>query len=106
MDVVAAAEAGDARAVRLLVERSRMTGRAAGLLLDVLNPDTVVVTEVGVIHRDDCLAALRNAVGADRAADVLPTSFPDSVLAVAGGSVALDVLFRDPLSVSHRVTRP
>jgi predicted NBD/HSP70 family sugar kinase len=98
--VLAAAAGGDATAVRLLLHRSRMTGRAVGLLLDVLNPDTVVVTEAGAIHREDCLAALREEVGSDRAAAVVPTSFPDSVLAVAGGSVALDVLYRDPLGMS------
>lgn len=98
--VVAAAAAGDREAVRLLVERASAVGRAARLLLDVLNPETVVVTEMGVIHREDCLAALRSGVGDERAAAVVPTSFPDSVLAVAGGSVALDVLYRDPLAVS------
>lgn len=97
MDVVLAAAAGDPVAVELLTERSRMVGRAAGLLLDVLNPETVVVTEVGVIHREDCLDALREAVGPERAPAVVPTSFADSVLAVAGGSVVLDVLYRDPL---------
>jgi predicted NBD/HSP70 family sugar kinase len=100
MHVLAAATAGDPDAVRLLVERARLVGRAAALLLDVLNPDTVVVTEVGVIHREDCLGALREEVGADRAAAVVPTSFPDSVLAVAGGSVALDEFYRDPLGAS------
>ncbi len=99
MRVVAAAAGGDPTAVRLLVERARMAGRAAGLLLDVLNPERVVVTEIGIISRADCLAALREAVGPDRAADVMPTSFPDSVLATAGGAVALDVLYRDPLRV-------
>ncbi|MGW2515979.1 ROK family protein [Streptomyces sp. NPDC001617] len=98
MHVVAAADAGDAEAVRLLVARAGAIGRAARLLLDVLNPETVVVTEVGVIHRQDCLETLRAEVGAKRAASVVPTSFPDSVLAVAGGSVALDVLYRDPLA--------
>ncbi|MFF1449516.1 ROK family protein [Streptomyces sp. NPDC058274] len=100
MHLLAAATAGDPDAVRLLVERARLVGRAAALLLDVLNPDTVVVTEVGVIHREDCLGALREEVGADRAAAVVPTSFPDSVLAVAGGSVALDEFYRDPLGAS------
>ncbi|MFF7753744.1 ROK family protein [Streptomyces sp. NPDC007971] len=98
--VVAAAAAGDAVARRLLVERARTTGRAAALLLDVLNPETVVVTEVGVLHFEDCLDALREAAGKSRSTTVLPTSFPDSVLAVAGGSVLLDALFRDPLGVS------
>ncbi|MFI0811042.1 ROK family protein [Streptomyces echinatus] len=100
MDVVAAAAGGDAVARRLLVDRARATGRAAGLLLDVLNPETVVVTEVGVSHFEDCLDALREAAGHSRAAAVLPTSFPDSVLALAGGSVMLDVLFKDPLAAS------
>lgn len=100
MHLVKAAAGGDPVAVRLLVERSRMTGRAAGLLLDILNPETVVVTEVGAMHREDCLSALREAVGAERAAAVVPSSFPDSVLAVAGGSVALDVIYRDPLAAS------
>ncbi|MGC0340739.1 ROK family protein [Streptomyces sp. SLBN-8D4] len=100
MHVVAAAAAGDPVAARLLTERARAVGRAVRLLLDVLNPETVVVTEVGVLHREDCLAALREGVGDDRAASVIPSSFPDSVLAVAGGSVALDVLYRDPLAAS------
>ena len=100
MRVVMAAAAGDPEAVRLLVERASAVGRAVRLLLDVLNPETVVVTEVGVIHREDCLSALRAGVGDERAHAVVATSFPDSVLAVAGGSVALDVLFRDPLSAS------
>ncbi|MDV9171353.1 ROK family protein [Streptomyces sp. W16] len=102
--VVAAAERGDPVAVRLLTQRARMVGRAAGLLLDILNPETVVVTELGVIHREDCLRALREEVGDARASAVVPTSFPDSVLAVAGGAVMLDVLFRDPLSVSSSVS--
>jgi predicted NBD/HSP70 family sugar kinase len=100
MHVVSAAAAGDPVAGRLLRERSRRVGRAVGLLLDVLNPERVVVTEIGAMHRADCLAALREEVGADRAATVSPISFTDSVLAVAGGSVALDVLYRDPLAAS------
>ncbi|GAA3526659.1 ROK family transcriptional regulator [Streptomyces osmaniensis] len=98
--VLRAAQDGDPVALRLLTDRARMTGRAVGLLLDVLNPETVVVTELGVLSREDCLAALRDAVGSERAAAVAPTSFADSVLAVAGGSVALDVLYRDPLGTS------
>ncbi|MEU5768691.1 ROK family transcriptional regulator [Streptomyces asoensis] len=98
MHVVAAADAGDPVAAELLRERARMTGRAVGLLLDVLNPERVVVTEVGVLYRADCLTALREEVGAERSAAVSPSSFPDSVLAMAGGAVALDVLYRDPLA--------
>ncbi|MFJ3665167.1 ROK family protein [Streptomyces sp. NPDC090106] len=98
--LVRAAAGGDATAVRLLVERSRMTGRAAGMLLDILNPDVVVVTEVGAMSRPDCLEGLREGVGGARAASVVPSSFKDHVLAMAGGCVALDVLYRDPLGAS------
>jgi predicted NBD/HSP70 family sugar kinase len=103
MRVLDAAADGDPLAVRLLVERARLVGRAAELLLDVLNPETVVVTEIGITGRQDCLSALHEAVGPDRAAAVGPTSFPDSVLATAGGAVALDVLYRDPLGSVARL---
>ncbi|MEU9097731.1 ROK family transcriptional regulator [Streptomyces sp. NPDC048361] len=103
LHVVRAAAAGNPTAVRLLVERAGMVGQAARLLLDVLNPETVVVTEVGVMHRQDCLDALREAVER-RDVLVVPSSFPASVLAVAGGAVALDVLYRDPLSVPRAPT--
>jgi predicted NBD/HSP70 family sugar kinase len=103
MHVVGAAAAGDPVAVRLLTERSRRVGRAVRLLLDVLNPERVVVTEIGIMYREDCLTALREEVEAGRAATVSPSSFLDSVLAVAGGSVALDILYRDPLGVSPEV---
>ncbi|MEU1625031.1 ROK family protein [Streptomyces sp. NPDC020096] len=109
MLVLAAARDGDPIAVRLLVERARLVGRAVGLLLDVLNPDMVVVVELGAIHREDCLTALRDEAKAHTSADidvaeaVVPTSFPESVLATAGGSVVLDVLYRDPLGVSTGV---
>lgn len=103
--VIGAANDGDPTAVRLLVERARLIGRAVGPLLDVLDPDTVIVAELGIIHRTDCLAALREEIAAytsaavDPARTVMPTSFPESVAAMAGGSVALDVLYRDPLDV-------
>ncbi|MFE6525047.1 ROK family protein [Streptomyces sp. NPDC057794] len=100
LHVVGAAAAGDAVAAGLLLERSRRLGRAVGLLLDVLNPERVVVTEIGVMYREDCLAAVREEVGPGRAGIVSAISFPDSVLAVAGGAVALDVLYRDPLAAS------
>ncbi|WP_320773038.1 ROK family protein [Streptomyces sp. CRN 30] len=100
MHVLAAAADGDRVATALLVDRARRVGRAVGLLLDVLNPERVVVTEIGAMHRKDCLAALRAEVGAERAEAVAPGSFRTSPLAVAGGAVVLDDLYRDPLGVS------
>jgi predicted NBD/HSP70 family sugar kinase len=92
------------------LERARTVGRAAALLYDVVNPEILVVTEAGVIHFPECLRALREEIAARShlcAAPehtVLPSSFDgDSVLAVAGGAVALGVLYADPLS--HAVDR-
>ncbi|CAL9555685.1 Transcriptional regulator [Actinosynnema sp. ALI-1.44] len=90
------ARARDAAAVALLRERARHVGRAAGLLLDVINPEVLVVAEAGVVHVPECLAEVRAQVG-DRAAAVVPTSFGRDVLSVAAGSVVLDAIYGSPL---------
>lgn len=45
--VIEAAERGDPRAIDLFKRRSRLAGQAARLLLDVINPDVLVVVEAG-----------------------------------------------------------
>jgi predicted NBD/HSP70 family sugar kinase len=96
------ARAGEARALELMRERARMIGRAAALLLDVLNPEVLVVTEMGVAHLPQCLADLRATVRAharlcgDEQRRIVPTSFAGSVLATAGAAVMLDSLYADP----------
>ena len=97
--VLAAAEGGDVRALALFRERARLVGRAAALLLDVLDPELLMVVEPGVSRLPECLAELRAEVAArsrvcaDPERTVLPTSFPGSALATAGGAIALDALF-------------
>ncbi|POX42530.1 NagC family transcriptional regulator [Streptomyces sp. Ru73] len=100
--LVEAAAAGDARADRLLRERARAVGRAAALLMDVLNPDLVVVTEMSSLREPAYLEEIRGAavdlshvcddpervVGPHAGRDVLP---------VAAGTVVLSPLFRRPL---------
>ncbi|MBB5959386.1 putative NBD/HSP70 family sugar kinase [Saccharothrix tamanrassetensis] len=90
------ARAGDGRAKGLLRERARHVGRAVGLLLDVINPDVLVLTEAGVVHLPECLDVVRAQVG-DRAGSVVPTSFGRDVLSVAAGSVVLDAIYGSPL---------
>jgi predicted NBD/HSP70 family sugar kinase len=98
-ELVDAALAGSAGAVALLKERARLVGRAAALLLDLFDPEVLVVAEAGVNRVPECLATLRSEVGAMSSADadvtttVHPSSFPTSVLAVAGGAVALDHVY-------------
>ena len=100
--LVAAADRGHPAAVALLQERARLVGRAAGLLLDLFDPEVLLVAEAGTNRLPACLAALRaeaaawSATGADMARTVQPTSFPDHVLAVAGAAVALDHLYAAP----------
>lgn len=103
--LVAAALAGDARALGLFIDRARLVGGAAALLLDVLNPDVVVVVEAGVANLPVCLEVLRDEVRAkswvtrDPKKTVVSTSFPQTVLATAAGAVLLDLLYRDPLTL-------
>ncbi|NUT95492.1 MAG: sugar kinase, partial [Saccharothrix sp.] len=82
----------------VLRERARHVGRAAGLLLDVINPEVLVITEAGVIDFPECLDEVRAQVG-DRAAAVVPTSFGGDVLSVAAGSVVLDAIYGSPLDL-------
>jgi predicted NBD/HSP70 family sugar kinase len=92
-----AARSGDATAKELFLERARLVGRAAGLLLDLFDPEVLVVVEAGANRMPDCLATLRAEAGPEAAAVIRRTSFPGGVLAVAGGAVALDRVYAAPL---------
>ena len=100
--VVAAAGNGHPAAVALLQERARLVGRAAGLLLDLFDPEVLVIAEAGSSRLPACLATLRaeaaawSATGADMTRTVHPTSFPGRVLAVAGAAVALGQVYAAP----------
>jgi predicted NBD/HSP70 family sugar kinase len=95
--LVEAASRGEAEAMSLLLERARLVGRAAGLLLDLFDPEVLVVAEAGVNRMPGLIAALHAEAGRDAAAIVRRTSFPGSVLASAGGAVALDRVYAAPL---------
>ncbi|QFZ18973.1 ROK family protein [Saccharothrix syringae] len=103
-DLGEAAVRGCGRATALLVERARMAARAAALLFDIVNPDVLVVTELGVIRLPECVAALRAEVTATSrvcpsASAVMASSFGEDVLGVAAGAVQLNALYADPLSI-------
>jgi predicted NBD/HSP70 family sugar kinase len=106
-----AAVNGSAGAITLLDERSRLVGRAAGLLLDLFDPEVLVVVEQGANRLPGCLATLRAEAAAwssaGAAAAIRSTSFGSEVLAVAGGAVALDEVYAAPLHVDAelRVSR-
>ncbi|MFC8509676.1 ROK family protein [Streptomyces sp. NPDC057411] len=109
--VVDAAAAGDRRADRLLRERARAVGRAVALLLDVLNPDLVVVTEQSSILNPEYLEEIRGAavdlshVCDDPERIVSPHAGP-ATLPVAAGTVVLNPLFRRPLQTLQELSWP
>ncbi|MFE9777569.1 ROK family protein [Streptomyces sp. NPDC005775] len=97
------AVAGDGRAVALFRLRARLVGRAAALLLDMFDPEVLVVVEPGAARIPQCLADLRAEVAErswicdDPERAVVPTSFTGTVPATAGGAVGLGALYVDPL---------
>ncbi|MFJ8857858.1 ROK family protein [Streptomyces sp. NPDC102451] len=105
--VVDAAAAGDRRADRLLRERARAVGRAAALLLDVLNPDLIVVTEHSSLLNPEYLEEIRGAavdlshVCGDPERIVSPHA-GTATLPVAAGTILLNPLFRRPLATVER----
>lgn len=101
--VMAAAQAGDQRAIGLMRDRARQIGVAAAPLLDVFNPEVLVVTEYGTSNFAECLELLRDEVRAhsaltgDPGRSVVASSFASNVLGVAGGAVILDAVYANPL---------
>ncbi|MFF3841069.1 ROK family protein [Streptomyces sp. NPDC001930] len=94
---------GEAVAVEVFRRRARFVGRAAAVLLDMFDPEVLVVVEPSAGRLAPCLAELRAAAAErslvcdDPERSVVPSSFTGRVLAVAGTSVALGALHDDPL---------
>jgi predicted NBD/HSP70 family sugar kinase len=107
-----AAEGGDGAARALFVARSELAGRALAPLADFLNPDVVLVVDRGAARFGEALTALRGTLAEHsflartRQPSVIVSSFMDSPLATAAGTVALDVLYRNPLAVKPRRAAP
>jgi predicted NBD/HSP70 family sugar kinase len=101
--LLAAARRGNGQAVALFLERARLVGAAAALLLDVLNPGLLVVVEPGVMYLPGCMEALRAEVGersrrpVDPGRSIIATSFGGRVGPVAAGTVILDAVYASPL---------
>ncbi len=114
--LVAAARRGDRRAVALFHERARLVGAAAALLLDVLNPELLVVTEQGIMDLPGCMETLRAEVsersrqrsrlGADPGRSIIASSFGSHALEVAAGTAILDDVYANPLRRSPVLSRP
>jgi predicted NBD/HSP70 family sugar kinase len=107
--LVAAARNGHPGAVELFRLRARLVGRAAAILLDVINPEVLVVAEGGLILLPELARQLLADLHAEISArshvcvsperTVVPSSFTPSILAVAAGAVVLDALYARPLEL-------
>jgi predicted NBD/HSP70 family sugar kinase len=101
--LLASARAGTASALHLMRERARLVGRAAAMLLDVLNPDVLVIAEAGAIRLPGCLDVMRAEVARrsrtcqDPGRVVVATSFGGDVLPVSAGAVMLGAVYANPL---------
>ncbi|MQA08393.1 MAG: ROK family protein [Pseudonocardiaceae bacterium] len=105
----AAAEAGEPGAVRLLVDRARMLGRAVGILRDIINPDLVVLGGQAITDAPDYLDELLDSFAAT---STLPgtdlveiTRFGPDVQAIAACTGLLAQLYQYPLSVLAKANR-
>ncbi|MGP9017232.1 ROK family protein [Streptomyces sp. BR1] len=101
---------GHPQAVRVLRERLRTVGRAAALLLDLINPEVLVLADSTAVFLPHLLPGLHEEVAAhshlcaDPERAVVPTSFGRRVLAVAAGAAVLDAVYRRPMEL--RTARP
>jgi len=98
-----AAIAGDRHAVAMFRQRARAVGAAAAVLLDMLNPEVLVIVEAGAMHLPGCLDVLRDearrqAAGASEP-PIAVTSFGRDVLAIAAGTVMLSEIYANPLAI-------
>jgi predicted NBD/HSP70 family sugar kinase len=101
--LLAAATAGSPRALAMFRQRATAVGAAAAVLLDLLNPEVLVVAEAGAMYLPGCLEVLREEVRRQSAGSgeppVIVTSFGRDVLAIAAGTVMLSELYANPLAI-------
>ncbi|MBC3844228.1 ROK family protein [Streptacidiphilus sp. 4-A2] len=101
--LLAAAQRGDPRALELCRERLRLIAPAVALLLDMISPEVLVLTEAVSLSLPELLPYLHEQIAArTRQAPeqlVRPSSFGPEVLAVAAGTPVLAAVHRDPLAL-------
>ncbi|MGW7680984.1 ROK family protein [Kribbella sp. NPDC054772] len=110
-DVFALAGAGDARARRLLQDRAGVVGTATATLIELLDPELVVigggvsapVDHVSVV-REVAEAKLAAGRGAAAATKILPSAFGPHALGIAAAAIMLDAVYRSPEALVPALT--
>jgi predicted NBD/HSP70 family sugar kinase len=111
-DVFALAAGGDARARRLLQDRAGVVGTATATLIELLDPELVVIGG-GVSAPVDHVAVVREVAqaklaaagrGGDATARILPSAFGPHALGIAAAAIMLDAVYRSPEALVPALT--
>jgi predicted NBD/HSP70 family sugar kinase len=99
--LVTKSRSGSAQAAALLTERAEHVGIAAGILLDLLDPDLLILGG-GLLqtpeHLDALRAAAANRLSRPQAAErIVPTGLGEGALVRGSGSLPMHAFFSDPL---------
>jgi predicted NBD/HSP70 family sugar kinase len=102
-DVFTLAVNGDARARRLLQERAALVGTATATLIELLDPELVVIGG-GIAAPVDHVAVLRESAqaklavdrGGDATARIRASAFGPHALGIAAAAIMLDAVYRTP----------
>ena len=98
-----AARGGDQRALELCRERLRLIAPTVALLLDMISPELLVLTEAITLRLPELLPYLHQQIAARTRTDpsrlVRPSSFGSDVLAVAAGTPVLAAVHQDPMAL-------
>lgn len=105
---------GDPAAQTLFVNRARILARVVAVVIDLLDPDAVVIVDPGLIRvpgvRAAYLDGVRRFSACERPEEVISgSSFFGRVLETAAGAAVLQRLFTDPLAVvaaAEQAVRP
>ncbi|MBD0022317.1 hypothetical protein GII33_02575 [Gordonia pseudamarae] len=107
VDVVAAARL-DARVRARLVERAGVLARVVAVLVDILNPDTVIIPDSSFTLIDEVRTAYLTGIAEhsttilDAQSLVTGTSFPGRILEQSAAAAVLRALYDDPLQfIAH-----
>lgn len=106
---VAAEHSEDART--LFTRRAEVLGRVVAVVIDLLDPDTVVIVDPALIRvpgvRAAYLDVVRRFSACERPEEIVTgSSFTGRVLQTAAGAVVLQQLFTDPLAVIAAAAAP
>ncbi|MFE9424790.1 ROK family protein [Kitasatospora sp. NPDC006697] len=100
--MIAAVRSGDRRADRLVLRRARMIGQVLALLVDVVNPELVLLSETFAVLDPRYLDAVRHEAARrsrlfQEPEQLIAQRRGEDTLAVAGGTPVLSAVYRDPL---------